>query len=494
MNDGCFVVPVGCRGTEKEELQWRISTSITERRLMFSLNIVQIRCYVLMKMILKSYQILDSEAALSSFICKTALLHCIEREAEDIWQDNNLLRCLNLCLKFLFDSISLHHCPHFIIRGNNLLARRIPPDVKPQILAVIQNILQSEGRALMEIEIDQLGIRLSNKFHILQPGCTITIQVPTASDYIKDISGHLLYTIMNSLSNFIAGHLSVLTHNPTTTVVQNLSRSIDKLANIYQGSTCNHHEQIACELLSPFLYMSLGSVLASQSISKKEEISHNALSLIRQGSTHDLSSTLKQASVFYCADEIDQALTVLNQIEEQYNMETLQSVCCCYQSRDREGPRREFKEISIEGDIKQVLKHTAFCVRYLPSEVNCVPEELKHEYFRSDLSSSHSRWQRDFWMDWAVVDSIPFYYFLQYKIYSAQGRRDRHQTALEKLRQTTDIDLNLGHRETALNLLGQCLEQEGRLDDALRHYASSKKQRATNNAANSLTSQVSHQL
>jgi hypothetical protein len=52
---GCFVVAVGCSGSEHEQLEWRISTSLPERCLMFNLNITQIRCYVLMKIILKTF-------------------------------------------------------------------------------------------------------------------------------------------------------------------------------------------------------------------------------------------------------------------------------------------------------------------------------------------------------------------------------------------------------------------------------------------------------
>lgn len=51
-NDSSFLV--GCHGTKNEKLQWKISTSLTERRLMFSLTIVQIRYYVLIQIIIKS--------------------------------------------------------------------------------------------------------------------------------------------------------------------------------------------------------------------------------------------------------------------------------------------------------------------------------------------------------------------------------------------------------------------------------------------------------
>ncbi|XP_060608502.1 uncharacterized protein LOC132760531 [Ruditapes philippinarum] len=478
MNDGCFVVPVGCRGTENEELQWRISTSLTERRLMFSLNIVQIRCYVLMKMILKSYQILDSQDALSSFICKTVLLHCIEKGEENLWQDDNLINCLNTCLKFLHDCVLLEHCPHFLIPENNLMARRISPDIKPQILAIIQNILRSDGKALEDIEIDHLGMRITGR--IVHIHCKLLSPLK----YKPDISGHLLYTFMSRLSYGICGYLTELTHLQTENVVQKLSVSINKLTTFHNEGT--EYEQKACELISNFLYMSLGSVLASNSISKNETIQRNSLVMLEQGSANDISSTLKWASVFYCKGDMPQTISILDTILEQYSIESLQSVCCCYQSRDKGERKHEFEEVCVEGDIKHVLKHTAFCVRFLPCEVNCVPEELKHEYFRPNMDALH----KDYWMDWAVVDSIPYYYFLLYKVQKIQGNMERQQAAFDKLRRAIDSDSNLGHKETDLNLLAQCMEQEGMLDDARDCYTASTDLRPVHNAANSLISQI----
>ncbi|XP_060604438.1 uncharacterized protein LOC132757242 [Ruditapes philippinarum] len=116
---GCFVVGVGCRGSEHEQLEWRISTSLAERCLMFNLNITQIRCYVLMKMILKTFINPLFKDVITSFMCKTVLFHCISNAHSNIWRENNLLSCLSLCLYLLYNNIINENCPHFIIPGNN---------------------------------------------------------------------------------------------------------------------------------------------------------------------------------------------------------------------------------------------------------------------------------------------------------------------------------------------------------------------------------------
>ncbi|XP_053405309.1 uncharacterized protein LOC128558940 [Mercenaria mercenaria] len=156
-NTGCFVVGVGSKQSENEEIEWRISTSLAERCLMFNLNITQIRCYVLMKMLLKTYIKSHYEGTISSFMCKTVLFKLIANTQSSFWRENNLLVCLSFCLFVLYTSTLIENCPHFIIPGNNLMAGHIAYESKPHILEILQNIINSEGTALLGIECDDLG-------------------------------------------------------------------------------------------------------------------------------------------------------------------------------------------------------------------------------------------------------------------------------------------------------------------------------------------------
>ncbi|XP_060562592.1 uncharacterized protein LOC132722167 [Ruditapes philippinarum] len=121
-NTWCFVVPTGSKVSEYPELEWRISTSLAERCLMLDLNVTQIRCYVLLKMILKYVLYPRGIINISSFMCKTVLLHCIENTELCIWKENNLFTCLTHCLLELHSCVQNCHCSHFIIRENNLMA------------------------------------------------------------------------------------------------------------------------------------------------------------------------------------------------------------------------------------------------------------------------------------------------------------------------------------------------------------------------------------
>jgi hypothetical protein len=464
---GCLVVPVGSRGSDNEELEWRISTSLAERCLMFNLNITQLRCYVLMKMIVKTFIDPQYKDVISSYMCKTVLFHCVANSLWNIWRENNLLSCLSLCLQRLHASVSNENCPHFIIPGNNLMRGKISPAVKPLILEQLNQIISWEGMALLGIKCDGLGNRLYLKFYNLSLGpCNKTCDI---------ISGQILINFATTLATIPIGKY----RTPEETV-QRLKSTILRILRI-------QHEG---QEYKPFLYLvkclctALGSVLASININKNNTVSLDALKIILFGlNTEVASSKLKLASILYCVQEIQIADLVLCEIERGYDPQIVEPVCMCFK-HDVTPLRPGFNAISANHDEDAIQYATASCVRFQSCEMHCVPNELKYEMFRSTQEDNVFRTAIDKdWMDDAAVDSLPYLYFLQYKVNNHLGRHGDKHDALLKLLRTIIKEPNLGHRETALNLLGKCMEQEGRAITALQCYSLSLRERGRNNAA-----------
>ncbi|XP_060560706.1 uncharacterized protein LOC132720567 [Ruditapes philippinarum] len=461
---GCFVVPVGYRGSEHEQLEWRISTSLAERCLMFNLNITQIRCYVLMKMIIKSFLDPQFEHVISSYMCKTVLLHCIANSHFNIWRENNLLSCLSLCLYLLYNNIINENCPHFIIPENNLMRGKISPAVKPYILEIVNNIINSKGAAMLGIKYDDIGSRLQFKFFNL---CRFQTS--------KYISGLLLYDTATNIS------ISVPVKNKSPhEAVQILTNCISKILNVQ----CEGMVATACQLKLPWCCTTLGSVLASININQHNTVLSDALKLISLGLNTDVaSSKLKLASILYCIQDIQKVDLVLSEIVRRYDLNYVEPFCACYEFERKSLRRGYFAICDIYNEDAQYYA-TASCVKFLPCEFYCVPTELRYEMVRSTQEERIYRTEIiDDWMDCAVVDSLPYLYFLQYKVNSHLGRNNEKQSALSKLLRTIIIEPDLGHRETALNILGKCMEQEGRVRDALQCYLMSLNLRRRNNAA-----------
>jgi hypothetical protein len=195
------------------------------------------------------------------------------------------------------------------------------------------------------------------------------------------------------------------------------------------------------------------------------------------------SGRLKLASVLYAVGDFDSANGILSITEETYDTDLVAAVCECYTipgfyySERFEVYADNHNELSFK-DI------TACCVRFLPSEINCIPRELQYELFRSSQDDLLHRDEDDYWMDWAVVDSLPYLYFLQYKTYGHLRRPGDQQRALRNLITIINKqDETFGHRETSWNLAGQCMEQEDRPIDAFQCYTNSLYIRPRNNAA-----------
>ncbi|XP_053388983.1 uncharacterized protein LOC128552014 [Mercenaria mercenaria] len=470
---GCFVVGVGSKGSENEELEWRISTSLAERCLMFNLNITQIRCYILMKMILKTFIKPHFGDTVSSFMCKTVLFHCIANTHSNNWRENKLLVCLSLCLSALYNSILNENCPHFIIPGNNLMRGHISHESTPYMLDILQYIINSKGRVLLEIKCDDLGARIQLKLS------NLLFEFDIKKSNI--ISGDLLDITAQSTAVDIQRYLTIITNCSYKEAIQTLLKYIFKLVII--SKQCQGLDKTASSLHVIWLCTTLGSILASLNIQQYHALSAEALTWILLDLNTDVAcSKLKLAFMLYCIEDSQRTEIVLRDIEANYDLNTVEPVCKCH-NFIHQVSRKGFNAI-CDNYNEEAIKYTiAFCVKFLPCEIYCVPHELRYEMFRSTEEDLAFRGRHDDWMDWAVVDSLPYLYFLQYKNYSNIQRQEDKQRALSNLIRTIDLEPNLGHRETALNLLGQCMEQEGRARDALCCYLSSLNLRERNNAA-----------
>ncbi|XP_045191873.2 uncharacterized protein LOC123548571 [Mercenaria mercenaria] len=468
----CFVVGVGSRASENADFEWRLSTSLVERCLMFNLNITQIKCYTLMKMILKTYinvENLDNGTCISSYMCKTVLFHCIASKPASVWKECNILNCLSFCIFTLNNCILNEHCPHFIVHENNLMAGKFSAEVKQQLLERMLNLIPFDGIFPFGIQIDNLGERLQIKLNMMNE---VHYDIQQSEEYTMSITSGLLKLITPS-------DLAIRMIKDEN--IETLLQKVIYLTRHYIDG--DMLEKTACRLLVPPLFTSIGSLIASKNIQNNNTVSPQAFTWIEAGMDSDVASgRLKLASIMYRVGNAEITVLILSRIEEQYNIEVTEPVCRCY---DFNTPyfKRGFGRLSSQYGAEALKYTVALCVRFLPPEINCVPHELQYELFRSTREDLLHRSIYDNWMDWAVVDSLPYLYFLQYKTYGKLQRPEEQQQALNKLIWAIETERNLAHKETELNLLGQCMEQENRPVDALKCYMLSLRHRKRNNAA-----------
>ncbi|XP_076116754.1 uncharacterized protein LOC143084230 [Mytilus galloprovincialis] len=64
---GVLFVPIGCKGSINENLEWRISFSVAEKFLIFSFSHTQLLCYAMLKLLLK--EIIEKHEDLKGLLC-----------------------------------------------------------------------------------------------------------------------------------------------------------------------------------------------------------------------------------------------------------------------------------------------------------------------------------------------------------------------------------------------------------------------------------------
>ncbi|XP_060602836.1 uncharacterized protein LOC132755910 [Ruditapes philippinarum] len=482
---GCIIVPVSSKNSQYKDLEWRISTCLAERCLMFSLNVTQMRCYVLMKMIFKTVtEHTCSMVKLSSYVLKTVLFYCIENTKSCEWTENKLFDCLQRCLLYLETCIRKQNCSHFFIPGHNLIRGKDPTFYKGALM-MLQYFTNSNGQFLLEISLDQLNKRLNEKMSMDLNSKMISPGIQQTETVSKIISGSLISHIAVQLNICHLLHLQ-LVHN-SVQVAQNQLTKLNKIA--INSSEKSLHRSVY-KLIAPLMYSSLASAIASNEIERMEYISSFTSILFVIGSSSDVSSgKLKFASALYCSGDMYNARCLLEHIEQKYhkNFKNIKTVCSCSEKDEIKFEMTGFRAKCLTGNEELIKDITSFCVKFLPSEKNCIPNELRYEIYRSTANDKLYRKGTDtLWMDLAIVDSLPFMYFLQYKTYGRLKMAEKQKTALSNFATAITKELYLGHEETAYNLIGQCCEQENKPDTALDIYIESLKIRKKNNAANVL--------
>ncbi|XP_053383030.1 uncharacterized protein LOC128549703 [Mercenaria mercenaria] len=496
---GCFVVPVG-QSKSNESFEWRISTSLAERCFMFNLNITQLRCYVLLKMVTKS--ILLGET-LSSFQCKTAIMHLVSSTDGNIWREDNLLICVLLCLRLLSIFLSRNNCPHYFIRDNNLLTGRLDTKSRLAIQKQLEQLVVDKCFFILGIKIDKLGDRLYLHCSPLRPGGNVSDSSEDDSVQTKHLQFTALFRVLlakymeiinfpsaprpppqpngrlaglfNRICNFTNQLVSPLKAVSWQTQVVNVLLFY-RMGNALQKSTAL--------MLAPLLCTSYGSFLASYCLSLGADVSAKAMEYLLLGVDSDVAAGyLKLASVLLLAGQFDNANLALQYVEEDYDTNNVEPMCHCVSTT------RFLEDIRVPLDIFGSNEHklnscVAFGVVYTRDEMHCVPKALKYEMFRCTREETLARNDKqDYWMDWAVVDSFPFLYFLKYLTLGRLNQREEQMAVLTKFQNVFLEEPNLFHRDTAFNLLGQCMELENRMADALGCYRMSLKERPTHNVA-----------
>ncbi|KAL3857802.1 hypothetical protein ACJMK2_012437 [Sinanodonta woodiana] len=362
---GALLVPVGHKLSQEQHLEWRISVSYGEKLLMWLLNSTQYKCYILLKMINKRFiKPVVGKGALSSYHFKTCLFHLIENTPAAIWQPENLLLCVKMCLRLMYVWIEGEICPNYFIPEENMFQCKIYGHISRQLLSVLSNLLNEECRYLIRISCDNIGEKLTRACQT--PLNEFELQGEDASDVLLTSTNILCvciqYTVQYAFCNDWIFYSRVLTrrfffHEP---------------------------RQEVYIILRTLFYSFIGSKLAALSLFEENPDTHSldvAQEFLLWGSSSDVTSgKLKLAAFYLVRDNLDIFRDVLNEIHEKYS----------YKILDQKKAYKHIIQAILSENLSTaqlISQYIAYPVHYHLTEMNCTPKALIPEMFRSTGSN-----------------------------------------------------------------------------------------------------------
>ena len=177
---GVLFVPIGSKGSQNEDIEWRISFSVGEKLLIYSFTHTQLLCYALMKILIKDVVNRDSRCKdlICSFYIKNIIFWVSEEIPLSIWRPENLISCFFGCFRRLMYCLEYGMCLHYFIPKINMFENKIEGHERQLLLGHLRALWSYGWRSVL------LSEQLST-FPILQHHIYNNVEVQ--AEYIKRI-------------------------------------------------------------------------------------------------------------------------------------------------------------------------------------------------------------------------------------------------------------------------------------------------------------------
>ncbi|CAG2235708.1 unnamed protein product [Mytilus edulis] len=417
----CFVVKKGHPLSSEIDLEWRISMSLQEKKLMFYLTDVQHKCYYALKILNRDVIKLKY---LTSYHWKTCLLFVIEENNVNIWQKTRLCHSVKLCIEQMLKWVKRGFCPNYFIHTDNLFDGKLDGRRK----LILENTLE---------HFFTVGYRLDNELCNLLTDNPRSLENDKWSQWLqtRKIEYEISLLDMNLTMSMYSGcisniHILDKYYNQSNENVATFIHFLwEKIDQIQQDYTVTEHTldetKSSMSLLIPFIYV-------------------RSFQYFVKG---NLSGRLKFISVLYAIGLYKDCERFLEREDEQ-DIKRNPSVCIC-SITNFDLTQKD------ENHINTLNSNVCTCISFLPCELPVTPDAMKYEMFRyigiclqeNERPSILSTWNYR-----AVVDCNVYFFLLKYlikrKLRKDQESEDARSSILDLLSGT-----NVRHCDVAYNVL-----------------------------------------
>lgn len=133
---GVLFVPVGCKTSRYEDIEWRISFSIAEKQLIHAFTHTQLLCYAMLKTVVSDISKQSDSELLCSYFVKTIMLWLADEHGSQFWIESQITSCYMTCLERLIYCVQCGICPHFFIPDINLFEQKL------RTRGIVENVIR----------------------------------------------------------------------------------------------------------------------------------------------------------------------------------------------------------------------------------------------------------------------------------------------------------------------------------------------------------------
>ncbi|XP_052083352.1 uncharacterized protein LOC127720673 [Mytilus californianus] len=372
VSSGVLFVPIGCKGSINEHLEWRISFSVAEKFLIFSFTHTQFLCYAMLKILLKEIveKHEDLKGLLCSYFLKTLMFWISEETETYLWRPDKIIQCFMACLQRLLYCVKYSILSHYFISDNNLFYSRFNTNNEEQLTTILTNLYEQGVDCFVS----------SITLHDFQ------CQFYESTESLINSNSRLLQQIM-----------------PTFCAIFNQCRTDSVLRLIYEFlhhfRTALSRDLFALQLPKAFMFVTGKTWNKRNSGNKhhylkyKQDLSHLVIGLHSDA----VSGWLKLASFFYVHKKFLASLTVITYALKKYTDEKIYIGFFVYYStlnRIQTHAVNLMKKEKLHKIVKSLTVH--FLTFIMDSSI--IPQELQ-----LDITRTHNSFH-----------PLPFAHFLKF--------------------------------------------------------------------------------
>ena len=487
-----FIVVSACHpASDEKHFQWRISFSHQERLLVTQFNSVQLKCYILLKIIkkelIKQY---IKEDTLTSYHLKTCMLYILENTPSELWVRENLVDCVIMCLRQIHLWIRDEKIPNYFIPEENMLDRITKPELRRKLAARIDWTLNCDIRdVLFNLQTDRIGYYLRTfPKRRRDPLVRLLVRVGSLRDPLIRASQVCLEITFKCVYQPYSECLRYDRDSRIKHMKEALVHSISYLSGTRRITIHSEEEtRRTLSLILPFLHLILLSCEIVQRIDKPTE----AVKYILMDNSWFLvypiysSAKLKQASALSMLGYQQLSIDVLS----SFTIRDKLYLCNCY---DPDVPDQDIQLLLQATQdrhditaIELLRDYSQPCVHFFPHEQQITPVAINYELIRSYVTPFkllEKHYSNPQWCRWGVVDGHFLRWFLLYLNRRYLGDNSQATKYVKKMIRLLNSN-TVCHRETCLNLLGYVHRDRGEINCAVKCFDKSLQTNPLCNAA-----------